>query len=325
MIAWADFWIAVLSGIGIALAASVVIGIFGPFAIRPLRRVSPGVRSLILILTALAPLMAGLLGAKMIAWSPHALPFDLVSHHCHADIPACASHARAENSALLIALGAGSLGTLIVWLALSIFDLVSQSNRSVRLLRSASDGAQGSAERLKTDAVVAVSAGLIQPRVFIGETFAKALGPKSLDVVLAHEKAHGARRDALVRLVTSVLSVGQLPHMRQPLLSELELAQEQLCDREAARQFGPISTAETLLKVERLKQAMGTESHALCAAFGQSDIEARTRALIAPDYRLTRRAVLAFATLATIGLLALLIGAEPVHHEVESLFLSLQN
>jgi beta-lactamase regulating signal transducer with metallopeptidase domain len=313
MIALADIWIAVLSGVGIALSAGVVIGVVGPFAIRPLRRVSPGARSIILNLTAIAPLIAGLLGAKLIA------------HHCHADIAACASHARADNSTLLMALGAGTLGALVVWFGLSAFDLVSQSNRSVRLLRAASDGMRNGAALLKTNAVVAVSAGLVRPRIYIGDAFSAALEDKDLKVILAHEEAHGARRDALVRLLTALLSVGQLPHFRLRLLSELELAQEQLCDRKSAEHYGAIATAETLLKVERLKQTMGSQSHALCTAFGQSDIEARTRALILPDFRLTYQAVLTFTVLAIMGAITLFIAAEPVHHEVESLFLSLQN
>lgn len=321
----ADLWIAVISGLGIAFAASLFLGMAGPFTMRPLRRVSPGVRVMILLLTAFAPLIAGLLGAKLIAWSPHALPFDLVSHHCHADIPACASHARADESVLLTALGAGALGALLVWIALSAFDLISQSARSVRLLRAVSGGTLHDAVLLETNAIVAVSAGLIRPRTFVSDGLVTALTSTDLDIILAHERAHGMRRDALFRLVASVLSVGHLPHMRRRLLSELELAQEQLCDLAAAKSHGTIETAETLLKVERLKQAMGGDAPALCAAFNQSDIEARTRALVAPDFRLTCLAAMAFSAFALLGALALLIAAEPVHHEVESFFLSLQN
>ncbi len=325
MIYWADIWIAVLSGCGIAMAAGLVLGLVGPVSMRPLRKVSPGVRSVILVLSALAPVIAGILGAKLVAWSPHALPFDLVSHHCHADLAICSSHARAENTVLLIALGAGTLGALIVWIAHSLFDLVSQSTQSQRLLRAASSLRNGRASRLVTDRIVAVSAGLLRPRIFLSEGLVKRLDRSDVEVVIAHEAAHGQRRDSIIRLLVSVFSLGHLPHMKTRLLAELELAQEQICDRAAAKAFGAVPTAETLLKVERLRHSLGGESLPLSTAFDHSDIEARTRALVAPDFGLTRPAVIIFSCLLMIGALALLVAAEPVHHEIESFFLSLQN
>lgn len=325
MIGWADIWIAVLSGCVIVLAAGLVLGIVGPFSARLLRGVSPGPRSAVLLLMATAPLLAGIAGAKLVAWSPHAFLFDFVSHHCHSDLAVCLSHPRADNSLLLMATGAGTLGALIVWILLCVFDLVSQSTQSQRLLNAASSSRHGRVWHLSTHRIIAASAGLLRPRIFLSEGLLIQLDRSDVDIVIAHERAHGRRRDSLVRLLASVFSVGHLPHMKVRLMAELDLAQEQICDWAAAKEFGAVRTAETLLKVERLRQAFGSENLPLCTAFFQSDIEARTRALIAPNFQMTHPVLAVFCALLTLGALVLPLAVQPVHHGIESLFISLQN
>ena len=325
MISLADIWIAVLSGVIVGLCVSLVIGVAFPFLANHLRRVAPGVRLVLILLTLSSPLLAGLAGTKLVGLSPHAPPFDLIADHCHGPGPTCAIHARAEATPLLTALGAGALGMIVIWIALTLFDLMSQSGRSLRLLLAAAEQQTSDTRTLPSERIIAVSAGLFRPRTFLSQGLTQALGARDIAIIEAHETAHGKRRDGLVRLVACALSLGHLPPIRTGLLGELELAQEQLCDRAAAKLFGEIETAETLLKVERLKQDRGASAPVSCLAFGRSYVEARTQALIAPDFSLTRAMSSGFVALAVLGLLGLAIAAEPIHHEVESFFLSLQN
>ena len=325
MIGLADIWIAVLSGVIVGLGVSLAVGLLLPLCANHLRRAAPFARSIIILLTLSAPLLAGLAGAKLVGLSPHAPPFDLISDHCHGPGPTCAIHARAEATPLLTALGAGALGVIVVWIGLTLFDLMSQSGRSLRLLLAATEQQTSDTRTLPSERIIAVSAGLFRPRTFLSRGLTRALNERDVAIVEAHETAHGRRRDGLMRLIAYAFSIGHLPPARTRLLGELELAQEQLCDRAAAKTFGEIETAETLLKVERLKQNCGVSAPDFCLAFGQSYIEARTWALIAPDFSLTRAMSWGFGALAVIGLLSLAIAAEPIHHEVESFFISIQN
>ncbi|WP_291079084.1 M56 family metallopeptidase [Hyphomonas sp.] len=322
MIALADFWIAVLCGIIIALAASLLLALAAPLLVRLLRWFSPGVRATVLLGLLAVPIFSGIVIAVLVAFSTHALPFDLVSHHCHTDSAACVSHARAEETLLLTALGGGSLGAILVWLGLSLFDLVSRSSQSQRLLRLASKPASDGTRVLQTRKPVAVSAGLLRSETYVSDGLVRALEAEQIAVVKAHESAHAERRDGLVRLLANLLSVGHLPWPQSLFLRELELAQEQACDATAAKTHGAIRTAETLLAVERLKQVFGRETPEACRAFGAADIELRARALLAPHFLKPRLSATGFALTVVVSALSLFIISEPIHHELESLFLS---
>lgn len=167
MIPLADIWIAVLCGVTVALATSLAAAFLAPLATAPLQRIAPSLRSLILSGLLCSPLIAGVITAGLVATSTHALPIDFVSHHCHADTAACVSHARAEETLMLTALGGGTLGAILVWLALSAFDLASRARTSRRLLRLASNGTNGSAQIVQTGKPVAVSAGIVGSETFV--------------------------------------------------------------------------------------------------------------------------------------------------------------
>ena len=134
---------------------------------------------------------------------------------------------------------------------------------------------------LQTHKPVAVSAGLLRSETYVSDGLVRSLSAQHLDVVKAHETAHADRRDGLLRLLGHVFSIGHLPWTLPVLMHELELAQEQACDAVAAKTHGAIRTAETLLAVERLKQALGHETPDACMAFGGADVELRARAAVA--------------------------------------------
>ena len=322
MIALADIWIAVLCGIAVAVTVSLALAISAPLVLRALRRIAPGLRATIFTGLLGAPLLAGAVVAILVAFSTHALPLDLVSHHCHADNAACVSHARADATPLLTTLGGGGLGVILLWFSLSLFDLISRSNQSRRLLRLASVSHSGGAHVVQTDKPVALSTGLLRSETFVSDGLVRALNPKQLAVVMAHEEAHARRRDGLWRLLGHVLSIGHLPWTQHLLMHELELSQEQACDALAAKAHGRIRTAETLLAVERLKQAFGYNVPDACMAFGGADVELRAHALLAPRFYATRLSAASFALTVLATALSLFFISEPIHHELESLFIS---
>ncbi|WP_300395890.1 M56 family metallopeptidase [Henriciella sp.] len=322
MIALADIWIAVLCGIAVAIVASLALAVAAPLMLRPLRRVAPGLRVAILIGMLSAPLLSGAVVAILVAFSTHAWPLDLVTHHCHIDSAACASHARADDTLLLTALGAGSLCAILLWFGLSFFGLISRSNQSQRLLRLASVSRLADAHVVQTPKPVALSAGLLRSETFVSDGLVRALDSKQLAVVMAHEEAHARRRDGLFRLMGHLLSIGHLPWTQRLLMHELELAQEQACDALAAIAHGAIRTAETLLAVERLKQAFGYKVPDACMAFGDADIELRAHALLAPRFFATGWSAAGFVLTMLASALSLFIVSEPIHHELESIFLS---
>lgn len=322
MMALADIWIAVLCGIAVAVAASLALAISAPVMLRPLRRIAPGLRATILTGLLSAPLLSGAVVTLLVAFSTHALPLDFVSHHCHADSAACVSHARADETLLLTTLGGGSLGIILLWFSLSLCDLVSRSNQSRRLLRLASVSQSGRAHVVQTHKPVALSVGLLRSETFVSDGLVEALNPKQLAVVMAHEEGHARRRDGLFRLTGYVLSIGHLPWTQHLLMHELELSQEQACDALAAKAHGAIRTAETLLAVERLKQEFGHTVPDACMAFGGADIELRAHALLAPRFFATKWSAAGFALAVVATALSLFVISEPIHHELESLFLS---
>lgn len=112
MIALADIWIAVLCGVVVAVAASLTLAFAVPVLVRQLRRIGPSIRSVLVLGLLAAPLISGIIVSGLVAFSTHDLPFDLVSHHCHTDSAACVSHARAEETLLLAALGGVALAQL---------------------------------------------------------------------------------------------------------------------------------------------------------------------------------------------------------------------
>lgn len=325
MMGWAELWIALLGGVIIGLISSLAVGALVQQYAGHLRRVSPNARQILIMLILFTPLLAGLAGAQLVGLSPHVPLFDLISDHCHGPEPSCARFERAEATPLLTALGAGALGVTVIWVALTLFDLMSRSSRSLRLLLVAAEQPVSETIALPSERIIAVSAGLFYPRTFLSRGLMRALSAREIALVEAHEAYHGRHKDGLTRLIAHAFSVGHLPVIRTQLLGELELVQELRCDRATASVFGDIETAETLLKVERLKQDKGARAPDFCLGFGESFVEARTRALIAPDFSLTRPMSWGFAALAVAVLAVMAIAAEPIHHGVETFFNFLQN
>ncbi len=99
------------------------------------------------------------------------------------------------------------------------------------------------------DASMALTIGILHPRIYLSTGLVSRLSGTELEGVLAHELAHIARADNLVACVSQALAGAILPFSRSALrllLAERELAADTLAISVTGK---PITLARTLLKV----------------------------------------------------------------------------
>ncbi|MCL2725566.1 MAG: M56 family metallopeptidase [Polyangiaceae bacterium] len=168
---------------------------------------------------------------------------------------------------------------------------------------------------------VAMVAGLPSPHIFLGEVLVQHFSQRVLDAVLAHERAHAARRDLATKLIARVAASCLPPRTRAELLSELDLAMEQACDAIAAADTrDPLLVARSLLELASIDD----RPHAWAATFASSEhLEARVRALCEPRWRSSRSAFAAASTLVTGLLLTCLVFDLKIHEATETIFATL--
>ncbi len=171
---------------------------------------------------------------------------------------------------------------------------------------------------VETHLPVCFAAGLLRPRVLMSRGLLESLGDEERAVVLAHERAHVRRRDALVASVVRALSVIHLPTVARWLVREVEIAAEQVCDEEAAERVGDrLAVASAILTVERAAQhAAARELDGIAVAFGECAVERRVEALLVePRPPASLRPFVVALGLAAVGVLA---PAGELHHLTES-------
>lgn len=179
-------------------------------------------------------------------------------------------------------------------------------------------------DRIDSPRSFAVTVGWIRSRVLVSTGLLARLTPRQLEVVLAHERAHGSRRDALAATVARMLSCTHLPWVRRRILLDLALASEQACDEAAAEACGdPLLVAETILAVERAATASAPPHPAL--AFNGAPVARRVEALLAPEGGGAAEAPRTDLWIVAAVAAALAVGAAAphVHHWTETLLAQL--
>ena len=102
---------------------------------------------------------------------------------------------------------------------------------------------------------------------------------RSLETVLAHERAHVARRDPLRRLVAALALALHLPGVARQLGRALRAAEEASADADAARVLGDRGrVAEALVRFARMRRAAP-----LAVGFHGDALEERVREVLAPE------------------------------------------
>ena len=119
--------------------------------------------------------------------------------------------------------------------------------------------------------------GILKPRVYVSQGLLEQANEDDLASVLAHERAHAARRDPLRRLIASLGLVLHLPGIAHLLDRLLTRTQEMAADADAARVVGDrVRVAESLVRFARLRRP----SRAVAVEFGSGDLEARVKELL---------------------------------------------
>lgn len=258
------------------------------------------------LLTA-AGLLACVLPSALAIASSHG---DHCGHHeGHPHL--CPWHPPAHTSLL----GWGVLGAVAIWLMLrGAPHLVAlwRGHRAANALLAQTTDA-GSFRRIASPEPFAAAVGLLAPVVLVSRGLEEHVSPAELEAVLAHERGHVRRKDALV-LCAARLLWSPLPAMLAgPLLSELAEACEEAADREAAQAVGDeLIVADAILAVSRLRAVplwgpvIGFEAHATAR---------RVKRLMDPATGRTR-----WGGLAVLGLALLTLAlAEPLHHGAETM------
>lgn len=289
-------------------------------------RIEPATRARIFLIVAALPFIAALAGL-LASFLPSLLSWvGWVADHCHLHpdhIHLCLRHPPQLAHTLLASMFVAGVivicGSILLSWLLHLFN----TRRLVRQLLNASmhDNARA-LHVVDTDAPLAFAAGLHEPQLFLSSKLVAQLPGAQLDAVIAHERAHAARHDALMQTVASALSHVHLPATRKQILADLSLAAEQACDEAACAATGDrLVVAEAIIAVEKLFASHSPrQAPILCATshFNDSNVDARVMAILDAPMLQQPPARVFWAT-AMVALLALAALGESLHHATESL------
>lgn len=289
----------------------------------------PRSRHRVLVLLALLPW-----GVAALLWLATALPSALAllqsgvdhcpvhddghAHLCFVHLP----HLPGNPAPLLAMVFLSAY--LAIRLTLAAAAILRPARLAQTLLRSASTRWGGDVAVVTAEQPLGVAVGLLYPQVLISQGLIDRLTADDLELVIAHERAHVRRRDALMTALVRVLAVAQLPGLGRWLLRELAIAAEQACDEEAGRVAGDrLAVAAAILAVAR------AADHGRPAPFGgfamgagHLAVERRVEALLQPSAGSEAALwpwIAGFCALALASGLA----ADGLHHAAESLLSAL--
>ena len=322
-----NFLVALIVGASALVTTAILLRILYT-GIRSLILTAPPVwRIAILLGLVLAPLTAGTVLALLTGISSFDYVVDFITHHCHVANAGstCLPHVQfqldplLELSAILVVTG------LVAAAAATVARQVAKWNRIKKSLLATSRYCEKlEAHIIDDDRSLALCAGILKPMVFISNGLMRRLTPMENKIVLAHEQAHARRHDGLLQSVVRCVSICHLPSMRRQLLDDLGLATEQACDDEAARRTnGRLAVAEVIIKVERLHHHRQWDNLSSVVTLVGSSVPARIEYLLNDHAPFSRKRLINFVVRGAVFAAALIICAEPLHHTIESVTLSL--
>jgi hypothetical protein len=315
------------AALGIALLAAAVAG---PVR-HGIRGLPPVDQAVLLLAFITAPALAGL-ALVVLAMAPsltHLLGFGV--DHCHGHGQhghLCPTHAPLWTGGSLDWLILSLVGLGVVYLGADLPRRLLRVRRVVRGLEALRVPSRESRSYrvVDVDGPLALTVGVLRPRVYLSARLLDALSPAELAAVLGHEQTHCRRRDALRLLAAELLSGLHLPLVRRHLLADLNLATERACDEAAARGgAGRLGVASALLKVARLTASRPwanppVAGDLLVPSLGGADLTLRIHALLRPAPARAGRWPSGLVATPAAGLL-LAVGwlhADRLHHGVES-------
>jgi Zn-dependent protease with chaperone function len=295
-----------------ALATAVAVRIAG----RSVRVLAPRHRETVLLAVAAAPAIAGVLSVKLALLPSLGALLGVGTDHC-ADhdhhVHLCLQHAAAFVPGLVDYLATAALAVLLI---VAVVRSVKAGRLAAELLRLPAERLDRGLYRITARRAFAATVGWRRARVLVSSALCDALEPAQLDVVVAHERAHVARRDSVRMALAHALTLLQLPATRRAILAELALAIEECCDEAAARKCGDrVLVAETLLAAARAGSR--TQVIGPAPAFDGAPIAERVEAMLRGPHDTAPLAPLA-PVLVGAGV-ALIVAIPHVHHWTETL------
>lgn len=286
-------------------------------------RIEPAARATILSGMAALPFIGALAGL-LASFLPSLLSWvGVVADHCHLHpdhIHLCLQHppqlAHTFFASMFVASVLLACGALV---SSAILHFMNARRLVGQLLQMSEYDRVRGLHIVDTDAPLAFAAGLRSPRLFLSSGLVARLSATQLAAVIAHERAHARRHDALIHTVASALAYLHFPATRKLLLGDLALAAEQACDEAACEVTGDrLVVAEAILAVEKMfVPRKGPELRA-AVHFNGSNVGERVIALLNAQ-QLERPSSRVFWTAASCALVGLALLGDPLHHATESL------
>ncbi len=240
----------------VVVGTALVISLLQPLVLKRLPRFHLSARAGLLWCAALAPYYVGLYMVLLSQLPSVLFELGMAMDHCTEHHPG-QSHLCWAHPAAFHLLGWQGLSAVLFtglvsgWVCVTVY-WAFQHHRYTQLLRDLARREDG-IYRLETDIPSAFTAGWLRPCVLVSDALAEGLSNEELAVVIAHERAHQARRDPLLLLIFR-LCLGVYPTaIRRRFYQAMQLTLEQMADAAAVRAGNqPQLVAQTLVKVHRL-------------------------------------------------------------------------
>lgn len=308
-------FLCIVSIVTIGLAATCAL-VTQPF-LRWSNQFEPGSRLILLRLFAAWPLVGGFAVGLMISLPSLSHASKLPLDHCH-NVGGCLgqplSHMVTGGEIAIIS----ALLGLLAWAAIRGFFQWRRACRLAVQIDSTSHEILAPGVRLIESAhPFAFSLGVSKEIAVMSTALVRALSPKQLDIVCAHEQMHLRHHDNWYKWILHMLCVVHFPHVKKVLLGEHAVAMELRADQNVAHQIqDPVAVAETIVAVQRLMKPFDT-SEPLCQFMG-SVLERRVNNLIAltSARRLPKYSVALFVLTAIVIFVS---ASTPLHDAIESL------
>lgn len=308
-----------LGAVGAALGAGLVHASAPSIADR-LAELQPAVRIRRLLLMMAVPLISAA-GLVALAFFPSILhAADLVSDHCgsHPDhhLHLCLVHTTHLHTVSTLWWPTLGLASIVAVRGIAaVRRLLGEVSRASELLEGSRRERDGVAW-VDLPIPLASTVGIIDPTIVVSSRLRESVEERHLRAVFAHERAHRASRDALLRAIAELLGALNTPTAAARLKEEFSLALEQRADRRAAEAVdNSTDVADAILSVKR---ALADSEHGSQPglAFADDHLERRIRALLDPDWDDANRSRNAVGFTAAVGGLALL--SPRIHHALET-------
>jgi len=311
------------------LLASALVGAALIAGRRRLARLEPSAQSRIALAAAVAP---AFLGAVFVGGASYDRllygPADFCLHLQDSAAPS-----------LILLLSVAILAGRVLTYGIQTIVVILRAVRLSLVLSGASSKAFMGCMVLPVEEPQAYVLGVLKPRIYVSQGLLEQTNEDDLAPVLAHERAHAARRDPLRRLIASAGLVLHLPGIAHLLNRLLTRTQEMAADADAARLVGNrVRVAEALVRFARLQaSSSGCDCRwrkvaealirfarlqgpvrSAAMKFGSGDLEARVRELLDPHQRRGLSAVALVGCSAALCLLAL-FAAHGLHYLAQAL------